>query len=77
MLADILGEVVDSFVTLRRTETLSMASLQSIKLYRNTVGFYVIRHSARKIRVLAQFTGFHEVISRIKATNPGLEVEGI
>jgi hypothetical protein len=66
-----------SFVALRGTKTLSPASLHSIKPYRAGGGFYVIRHETGTIRLLAQMTGFHEVISRLKAANPNFEVVGI
>jgi hypothetical protein len=67
-----------SFVALRGTTTIPAAALWSIKPYRGGGGFYVIRYEGGgKIRLLAQFSGFHEVITRLKAENPRLEVVGI
>jgi len=64
-------------VALRRTTTVSAAELHSIKPYRGGGGLCVIRHERGKIRLLAQITGLHEVISRIKTANPNFEVVGI
>lgn len=66
-----------SFVALRRITTLPAAKLHSITPYRGGGGFYVLRYDGGKIRLFAQFTGFHEVIARIKAANPHFDVVGI
>lgn len=66
-----------SFVALRGTTSLSAAKLHSLKPYRGGGGFYVLRHEGGKIRLIAQMTGFHEAITRIKAANPHFEVVGI
>jgi hypothetical protein len=66
-----------SFVSLARTVTLSTADLRSIKPYGGAVGFYLLRHDGGKIRLLSQFTGFHEIVSRIKAANPNFDIVGI
>jgi hypothetical protein len=64
------------FTALARTTTLRAANLLSIKPSRRG-GFYVVRHEDGRIRLFVQFTGFHEVISRIKVANPNFEVVGI
>ena len=66
-----------SFVSLVRTETLRVTDLRSIKIYGGGGGIYLLHHRQGKIRVLAQFTGFYEVLSRIKAANPQFETVGI
>lgn len=67
-----------SFVALRRTSTLAAFDIYSIKPYGGMGGgFYVLHHKGGKIRLLVQFTGFYEVLSRIKATNPAFETVGI
>ena len=66
-----------SFVSLRGTTSLPAAKLHSLKPYRGGGGFYVLHHEGGKIRVIAQITGFHEAIVRIKAANPNFEVVGI
>ena len=66
-----------SFVALARTATLRVTDIDSIKPYWAGGGLYVLRHTGGTIRLLAQFTGFHEVISRIKAANPRFETVGI
>jgi len=64
----------DRFPVTRRLRT---AELHSIKPYRGSGGLYVIHHERGKIRLLAQITGLHEVISRIKTANPNFEVARI
>jgi hypothetical protein len=66
-----------SFVALARTTQLLATDIRSIKPYGTGSGLYVLRHNGGKIRLVPQFTGFHEVISRVKAANPQLEVVGI
>jgi hypothetical protein len=66
-----------SFVSLRGTTSLPAATLHSLKPYRGGEGFYVQHHEGGKIRLIAQITGFHEAIIRIKAANPNFEVVGI
>ena len=66
-----------SFVALRGTTSLSAAQLHSLKPYGGGVGFYLLRHQGGKIRMIAQITGFHEAIARIKTANPSFEVVGI
>ena len=66
-----------SFVSLRGTTSLPVAKLHSLKPYRGGGGIYVLCHEGGKIRLIAQMTGFHEAISRIKAASPGFEVVGI
>jgi hypothetical protein len=65
------------FRALARTTTVNVESLRSIKPLAGGGGIYVVRHDNGKIRLLAQFTGFHEVVTRIKAVHPGVEVVGI
>jgi hypothetical protein len=66
-----------SFVSLRGITSLPAATLHSLKPYRRGGGLYVLRHEAGTIRLIAQMTGFHEVIIRIEAANPNFEVVGI
>lgn len=66
-----------SFHSLARTLTLRAADIRSIKPYGIGGGFYLLRHNSGKIRLITQFTGFHEVVSRIKAANPMVEIIGI
>jgi hypothetical protein len=65
-----------SFIATVRSTTMSATDIRSIKLSR-VGGFYILRHAGGKLRLISQFTGFHEVISRIKAVNPSVEVVGI
>jgi hypothetical protein len=65
-----------SFVALGGTTTLSASEIYSLKPYRGGGGFYTLCHGDGELRLFIQFTGFHEVISRIKAANPRFEVVG-
>ena len=65
-----------SFVALGRTVTLLGTDMQSIRP-EGIGGMYLLRHKGGKVRLLAQFTGFHEVVTRIKAANPEFETVGI
>jgi hypothetical protein len=66
-----------SFVALAGTSEVLATDIRSIKPYGAGGGLYVLRHNGGKIRVVPQFTGFHEVIARMKAANPRVEVVGI
>jgi hypothetical protein len=66
-----------SFVSLRGTTSLAVTTLHSLKPYRGGGGVYVLHHEGGTIRVIAQITGFHEAVTRIKAINPDFEVVGI
>lgn len=66
-----------SFIALRGGTTVSIAKLRSIRPDRRGGGVYVLRHADGQIRLIAQITGFHEAITRIKAANPNFEVVGI
>jgi len=66
-----------SFVSLARTTTLAPSEILSLKPLGMGGGFYVLRHNGGTIWILVQFTGFHEIVSRIKAANPRFEVVGI
>jgi hypothetical protein len=69
-----------SFKSLARTATLNASEIKSIKPYGGGFGsgpLFILRHDGGKIRLVAQFTGFHEVVSRIKTAHPGIEVIGI
>lgn len=65
------------FRALARTTTLNVESLRSIKPLGGGGGIYVLEHDGGKLWLLSQFTGFHEVITRIRAVHPGMEVRGI
>lgn len=66
-----------AFVALAGTTEVGLSDVQSITPYGGAGGLYILRHTRGKIRLLSQFTGFHEVISRLKAANPQLTIVGI
>jgi hypothetical protein len=53
-----------------------VTDIRSIKPYDAGAAVYVLRHATGKTWLVSQFTRFREVISRIKAANPQLEVAG-
>lgn len=63
------------FIALRRTVRTSAMQIQSLK--KGGTGMYVLRHSAGKLNVNIQFTGFYEFLHDIKAVNPAFETGGI
>jgi hypothetical protein len=40
------------------------------------MGFVEVKHTKGKIRMLQQFTGFHEFLSGVKRANPNVEIVG-
>jgi hypothetical protein len=65
-----------SFIALGGTTSLSASHIYSFKPYRGGGGFYTLSHPAGELRLFIQFTGFHEVVARVKAANPRFEVVG-
>jgi hypothetical protein len=48
----------------------------SIKPEGTTSGFMVVRTARSKFRLYAQFDGFHDFLTRLKAVNPTVELRG-
>ena len=65
------------FVSLVRTTNIAPVDFISIRPMVWGGGFYVLRHRTCRLRLLLQFTGFHEFLSTIAAANPGLEIRGV
>jgi hypothetical protein len=64
------------FISLLRRRTVRAQEIRSIKPAGAHVGFLVARTDRGRIRLLAQFDGFHDFLSRLKAMHPGLELRG-
>jgi hypothetical protein len=64
------------FISLLRRRTVRAEEIQSIKPAGSQFGFFMVRTGQGKIRLLAQFDGFHDFLTRLQARNPGVELRG-
>jgi hypothetical protein len=65
-----------TFVSLLRRIQVSPQSVRSIKPASSRLGFFVLKHSGGTIHLLGQFDGFHEFLSALRISNPGVELRG-
>lgn len=65
-----------TFISILRRRRVRAAYVESLKPDRGQFGFFVLRHSAGRVRLLAQFDGFHEFVGNLKAANPTIEIRG-
>jgi hypothetical protein len=65
-----------AFISILRIRNLSARDILSIKPEGTTYGFLVVRTERSKIRIIAQFDGFHDFLARLKAMNPAVELRG-
>ena len=72
-------EMMDSgqinFVGILAT-TVSTQDVISVKQRAFSGGFLELKHTRGKIRLLQQFTGFHEFLTELKRVNPSVEITG-
>ena len=68
------GEI--EFVGPIRRVVVAARDIISIKPDRSQFGFLVIRWGSRKLTLMNQFDGFHELLTYIKSVNPGVEIRG-
>lgn len=59
-----------------RTLELYAHEISSIKPAGNSLGFHVLRHSRGKLQLLNQFDEFHDFLTRLKQSNPSVELRG-
>lgn len=64
------------FISLLRRRTVQAHEIRSIQPASAHFGFLVVRTDQRKIRLLAQFDGFHDFLTRLQALHPGVELRG-
>jgi hypothetical protein len=64
------------FTSVLRSRRIPVREVVSIKPEGTTSGFLVVRTESSKIRILAQFDGFHDFLTRLKALNPAVELRG-
>ncbi len=64
------------FTSVLRCRRVPAREIVSIKPEGTAYGFLVVRTLSSKIRLLAQFDGFHDFLIRLKALNPAVELRG-
>ncbi len=64
------------FVSLLSRSAIPASQIQSVQPGGGQIGFLVLRHSGGRIRLLNQFTGFHQLLTELKTASPGIELEG-
>ena len=64
------------FISLVRRRTLRAEEIRSIKPAGSQFGFLLVRTERSKIRIPAQFDGFHDFLTRLQALHPGVELRG-
>ncbi len=64
------------FISLLRRRTVRVQEIRSIKPAGAHLGFLVVSTDRGKIRLLAQFDGFHDFLTRLEALHPGVELRG-
>jgi hypothetical protein len=64
------------FISRWRQRTMRAEEIRSIKPEGSHLGFLVVRTDRGKIRILAQFDGFHDFLIRLKARHPTVGLRG-
>lgn len=64
------------FISRWRQWTVRAEEIRSLKPEGSHLGFLVVRTDRGKIRILAQFDGFHDFLTRLKARHPTVELRG-
>ena len=70
------GEGTIEFTSLWRRRTVRAEEIRSIKPEGSHLGFFTVRTERGKIRILAQFDGFHDFLTRLEVMHPGVELRG-
>ena len=64
------------FTSVLRSRKIPVWEIVSIKPEGTAYGFLVVRTESSNIKLLAQFDGFHDFLTRLKALNPLVELRG-
>jgi hypothetical protein len=64
------------FISILRQRTVRADEIKSIQPEGTQFGFFMVRTERGKIRILAQFDGFHDFLARLQARHPGVELRG-
>ncbi len=59
-----------------KTTVIPVREVISIKAAPLSLGFAKLKHEKGALRLITQMTGFYEVVYRLKALNPAVEVRG-
>lgn len=70
------GEGAVEFISVLRRRTVRAEDIKSIQPDSRQMGFFLVRTDRHKIRILAQFDGFHDFLNRLQALHPGVEMRG-
>ena len=70
------GDGTIEFTSVLRRQTVRADEIRSIKPEGSQFGFFMVRTDRRKIRILAQFDGFHDFLARLQAMHPNVELRG-
>ena len=64
------------FISVWRRRRVRTEEIRSIKPDSLQMGFLLVRTDQGKTRILAQFDGFHDFLTRLQALHPGVELRG-
>jgi hypothetical protein len=64
------------FISLLSRRLVRAEEIRSIKPHNSQIGFFLVRTDRAKIRLLAQFDGFHDFLTRLESLHPGVELRG-
>ncbi len=64
------------FLSLWRRRPVRAQEIRSIKPQGSQFGFFIVQTDRGKIRILAQFDGFHDFLTRLEALHPGVQLRG-
>ena len=70
------GDGSIEFTSVLRRQTVRADEIKSIKPEGTQFGFFMVRTDRSKIRILAQFDGFHDFLARLQAMHPNVELRG-
>ena len=70
------GDGSIEFISVLRRQTVRAEEIKSIKPEGSQFGFFMVRTDRNKIRILAQFDGFHDFLARLQAMHPNVELRG-
>jgi hypothetical protein len=70
------GDGSIEFTSVLRRQTVRADEIKSIKPEGYKFGFFMVRTDRSKIRILAQFDGFHDFLARLQAMHPNVELRG-
>jgi hypothetical protein len=64
------------FISPLKRRLVLAGEIRSIKPHGSQIGFFLVRTDRAKIRLLAQFDGFHDFLTRLESLHPGVELRG-